>query len=201
MKMHSSTPPARLLMLMLAALTLLVLSNASIAQLAADDVEKARVPIETASETASETRSVTPSATPSAAPEAAQAQPVDAPAAVRIPNHVVPGSELENMSGPLLRMVLSLLAVLAVLGVCAWLARRVRGTQIQGGLIQIVSGLSLGPKEKVVLLRVGDDQVLVGLSSAGMQPLHVVGNAPPAQPFSLDMAQTSSRETQKEHAS
>jgi len=119
-------------------------------------------------------------------PAAASAAPESASAATTRP--VTPGGELATLSGPLLRMVLSLLAVLAVLAVCAWLARRVRGTQLQGGLIQIVSGLSLGPKEKVVLLRVGEDQVLVGLSPAGMQPLHVVGKAASAQPFSLSLA-------------
>lgn len=104
---------------------------------------------------------------------------------------IVPGSELESMSGPLLRMVFSLLAVLAVLGVCAWLARRVRGSQLNGGLIQIVSGLSLGPKEKVVLLRVGDEEVLVGMSAAGMQPLHVLGQPTTPQRFSLNMGRAS----------
>lgn len=77
--------------------------------------------------------------------------------------------------GPALRMIVSLAGVLALLGVCAWAARRLRaGGRLGGGLIQIVSGLSLGGREKVVLLRVGDEEILVGISPAGMRPLHVL---------------------------
>lgn len=77
--------------------------------------------------------------------------------------------------GPALRMILSLVAVLAVLGACAWLARRLRdGGRLGTGLIEIVSGVSLGGREKVVLLRVGGEEILVGISPAGMRPLHVL---------------------------
>ena len=101
---------------------------------------------------------------------------------------IVPGSELESMTAPLIRMVLSLAAVLALVGVLAWLAKRFRGGQLQGGLIQIVSGLSLGPKDRVVLLRVGDEEILVGMSPAGMRPLHVMRKGTGNGRFSLDMA-------------
>jgi flagellar protein FliO/FliZ len=140
------------------------------------------------------------SAAQPATAEPAANPPATNPPTPRTAKNVVPGGDLDSMSGPLTRMLLSLLAVLAVLGVCAWLARRVRGTQIQGGLIQIVSGLSLGPKEKVVLLRVGDDQVLVGLSAAGMQALHVVGKTRGAG-FSLSMADTAEIESLKRQTS
>jgi len=103
---------------------------------------------------------------------------------------LAPGSQIENMSAPLLRMALSLMAVLALVALCAWLARRLRSTQLQGGLIQIVSGLSLGPKEKVVLLRVGEEEILVGLSQAGLQPLHVLGESATPQKFSLKLGDT-----------
>ncbi len=115
-----------------------------------------------------------------AAPQAAAAQPGTA---------IVPGSELQSMTGPLLRMVLSLALVLGLVGAFAWLAKRFRGGQLQGGLIQIVSGLSLGPKERVVLLRVGDEEVLVGLSPAGMSRLHVMGKGSGQARFSLGLAE------------
>lgn len=102
---------------------------------------------------------------------------------------IVPGSELESMTGPLLRMIVSLAVVLALVGVFAWLAKRFRGGQMQGGLIQIVSGLSLGPKDRVVLLRVGQEEVLVGVSPAGMRALHVMQKPTSATAFSLGMAE------------
>jgi len=80
-----------------------------------------------------------------------------------------------DLWGPALRMLLSLGAVLAVLAGCVWLAQRLRnGGSFKTGLIEVVSGISLGGREKVVLLRVGDEQVLVGISPAGMRPLHVL---------------------------
>src|SRR5262245_53363853 len=63
---------------------------------------------------------------------------------------------------PALRMVLSLGAVLALVAGLAWVAQRLRaGGGLKSGLIEIVSGVSLGAREKVVLLRVGQEQVLV----------------------------------------
>ncbi len=77
--------------------------------------------------------------------------------------------------GPAVRMVLSLGAVLAVLAGCAWFAKRLRdGGRFKSGIIEVVSGISLGGRDKVVLLRVGTDEVLVGISPTGMRPLHVL---------------------------
>lgn len=75
-----------------------------------------------------------------------------------------------------LRMVLGLAAVLALLGATVWVSKRFRvSNRLRGGLIEVVSGISLGARERVVLLRVGSDQVLVGLSPSGMRTLHVLG--------------------------
>ena len=91
-----------------------------------------------------------------------------------------------DLWGPALRMLLSLGAVLAVLAGCAWLAQRLRnGGSFKTGLIEVVSGISLGGREKVVLLRVGGEQVLVGISPAGMRALHVLNkDAADPQPTS-----------------
>jgi flagellar protein FliO/FliZ len=39
--------------------------------------------------------------------------------------------------------------------------------------IRIIDGLSIGTRERVVLLGVDDQKVLVGISPGGMRPLHV----------------------------
>jgi len=81
----------------------------------------------------------------------------------------------EQLAQSSLRMVGSLLAVLTVVAVCSWCLRRWRDRQnVSNESIEIISGLSLGSKDKVVLLRVGDEQVLVGVGPAGMQSLHVI---------------------------
>jgi flagellar protein FliO/FliZ len=87
-----------------------------------------------------------------------------------------------------LRMLGSLAIVLVLLGGCAWLLRHFRDRQNgAAGAIEIVSGVSLGAKERVVLLRVGDEQVLVGVSPAGMRCLHVVHGRPVPPRFDLSM--------------
>ena len=77
----------------------------------------------------------------------------------------------------------------------AWLAKRMRnGGAFQGGVIQVISGLSLGGREKVVLLRVADEQVLVGISPAGMRALHVLHSKPEPKEFDEFMEQTQALE-------
>lgn len=105
-------------------------------------------------------------------------------AAAQTPAQPVPGALDGGVAGPALRMVLSLGAVLALVAGLAWVAQRLRsGGRIRSGLIEVVSGVSLGAREKVVLLRVGQEQVLVGVSPSGMRALHVMKDPAPAQPF------------------
>lgn len=85
------------------------------------------------------------------------------------------GAPATDLWAPALRMILSLGAVLAVLAGCVWLAQRMRnGGAFKTGLIEVVSGISLGGREKVVLLRVGGEEILVGISPTGMRALHVL---------------------------
>jgi flagellar protein FliO/FliZ len=101
------------------------------------------------------------------------------------PAQPVPGALASgSVAGPALRMVLSLGAVLALVAGLAWVAQRLRaGGRLKTGLIEIVSGVSLGAREKVVLLRVGQEQVLVGVSPAGMRALHVMRDPAATPPF------------------
>ena len=100
------------------------------------------------------------------------AGPALAGAPVCIATGGLPAGDLTSAA---IRMVLGLAVVLALLGAAAWVSRRFRlGAGMRGGLIEVVSGLSLGARERVVLIRVGGEQVLVGLSPAGMRTLHVL---------------------------
>ncbi len=92
------------------------------------------------------------------------------------------GVATTDLWAPTVRMILGLVGVLAVLGILALLAQRLRrGNVFKSGLIEIVSGVSLGGREKVVLLRVGGDEILVGMSPSGMRPLHVMSRTEPAK--------------------
>jgi len=78
------------------------------------------------------------------------------------------------MSG-LVQLTLGLLAVLAAIALVAWLMRRVGRFQSGlGGAMKIVGGLSMGARERVVLIQVGDTQLLLGVAPGRVQTLHVL---------------------------
>jgi flagellar protein FliO/FliZ len=70
-----------------------------------------------------------------------------------------------------LGLVVVLLAVLAL----AWLLRRVGRLQSSaGGGLRTLGGLSLGPRERAVLVQVGETQLLLGVAPGRVQTLHVL---------------------------
>ncbi len=72
-------------------------------------------------------------------------------------------------------LAFSLLVVLGTLFALAWLARRLRGIRAGNGpRIEILSETPLGPKERVVLLQVEGQRVLVGVGSGQLSALHVL---------------------------
>lgn len=90
---------------------------------------------------------------PFAAPSAAEAAP--APAA------------------GLAQVTLSLLLVLAAVFAAAWLLRRMRGlqrTRSSEGLA-VVAEVAVGPRERVVLVEVGGERVLVGVAPGSVRAL------------------------------
>ena len=89
---------------------------------------------------------------------------------------------LEPISSPyLLKLTGGLLLVVAIIFVLAWLVKRFNlGQQSQGGLIKIVSGVSIGTRDRIVLLQVGEEQILVGLTPGRIEKLHTL--AQPLEP-------------------
>ncbi len=75
--------------------------------------------------------------------------------------------------GSVLEVFGSLILVLIVIFVLAWLARALQGARItRGAAIRVQGGAQLGAKEKVVLLQVGDQQMLVGVAPGNITLLH-----------------------------
>ncbi len=66
-----------------------------------------------------------------------------------------------------LRLAGSMVIVLLLLGALYWTLRKLKSVQRTQGdarALQLLETISLGPRQKVALLRVGDHQVLVGIS-------------------------------------
>ena len=74
--------------------------------------------------------------------------------------------------GSLTQLTLSLIAIVALIFAISWALKRLRLAGPRGsGDIAVLDELALGPRDRIVLVRVGDAQVLVGVSAGSMVPL------------------------------
>lgn len=76
-------------------------------------------------------------------------------------------------AGTYLQAALALSLIVALLVGTAWLARKVSGGKGfgQGGM-KVVGGVALGPRERIVLLEVGDEWLVVGIVPGQIRTLH-----------------------------
>lgn len=105
---------------------------------------------------------------------------------------------LEPLSTPyLLKMTGGLLLVVLVILALAWLVKRFNlNQQSQNGLIRIIAGLSIGTRDRIVLLQIGEEQILVGLTPGRIEKLHTMVHpleAPEGQPATSTFAAKLSR--------
>lgn len=78
-------------------------------------------------------------------------------------------------TGALLETILGLFIVLVCIAFLAWLLRRTGRFQSSvNGEMKIITSLALGPRERAVLLQVGEQQILVGVTSQNVQTLHIL---------------------------
>ncbi len=69
----------------------------------------------------------------------------------------------------------ALIFVLAVFLAFVWLLRKTGNyNSVSAKQLQVIGGLSLGAKERVVLLQVGKKQLLLGVSPGRVETLHVL---------------------------
>ena len=67
-----------------------------------------------------------------------------------------------------LRVSASMLLVLGLLAALLWMLKRMKGLQIQHKgppMLQVLETISVGPRQKMALVRVGAHQVLVGMTA------------------------------------
>jgi flagellar protein FliO/FliZ len=81
------------------------------------------------------------------------------------------------------QLTLAMLLVLGLILGIAWLLKRSgRFRMAAGGDLRIMGGLSMGTRERVVLLQVGETQLLVGVAPGRVQTLHVLDQPLQAEP-------------------
>jgi flagellar protein FliO/FliZ len=78
-------------------------------------------------------------------------------------------------SGALTETLLGLMLILALIFVLAWLIKRTgRFQTTPNGEIKMLAGLSLGARERAVLLEVSGERILVGVTPQQIQTLHIL---------------------------
>lgn len=77
-------------------------------------------------------------------------------------------------AGSLFQLLFGLIVVLAAIGVTALLLRRLGRLPQGAGTLRVIAGLSLGARERAVLIQVGDKQILLGVAPGRVQALHVL---------------------------
>ena len=78
--------------------------------------------------------------------------------------------------GQLMQLVLGLLLVLGLIFFLAWLLRRVQqaGPAGKGQVIELIGSRSLSQRDRLVLVQVGNEQILLGLTPGTITALHVL---------------------------
>ncbi|MCC5016109.1 MULTISPECIES: flagellar biosynthetic protein FliO [unclassified Legionella] len=84
-------------------------------------------------------------------------------------------------SGELMRVMGGLLLVVLVIVFLSWLLRRLNGTGLANTSgFKIIAYLNLGTREKIMLVKVGNRILLLGVASGSINTLHDFGEELPA---------------------
>jgi flagellar protein FliO/FliZ len=98
---------------------------------------------------------------------AAESQPAADPKAISTPSVVGGGAVLETM--------LFLILIIGLIVGLGWLVRRMGRLPAGGkGLVNVLGGVSLGPRERAVVLEAGDTRLLIGIAPGRVQTLCVL---------------------------
>ncbi|UVL32022.1 flagellar biosynthetic protein FliO [Pseudomonas donghuensis] len=80
-----------------------------------------------------------------------------------------------SAAGQLTQLVLGLLLVLGLIFLLAWLLRRVQNAAPGSAqVIEILGSRALGPRDRLLLVQVGKEQILIGHSPGTIEALHVL---------------------------
>ncbi|MFC1750698.1 flagellar biosynthetic protein FliO [Pseudomonadota bacterium] len=88
---------------------------------------------------------------------------------------VASSAVIQSPADQILKMVVGLIVVLIFIFIIAWLAKNYMGfSPSSNSALKPIAGVSVGQKERVVLLQVSDRQVLVGVSPGSVNMLYVL---------------------------
>jgi flagellar protein FliO/FliZ len=87
-----------------------------------------------------------------------------------------------NVAGELVRVLLSLGAIVALIFAAGWLTRRLQSRQFIGGRrLRCVESMSISARERVLLIEADGKRLLVGVGAGGVRALHVYEGSVPVE--------------------
>ncbi|MFJ3058410.1 flagellar biosynthetic protein FliO [Herbaspirillum sp. NPDC087042] len=94
-------------------------------------------------------------------------------ASIATPPAAVAGSAIPSSSGSVFTMLFGLAAVLALMAAVAWLLKRFGLTQGLAGnaVAKVVGGVSVGTRERVMVVEVGEQWIVVGVAPGRVNAL------------------------------
>ena len=85
-------------------------------------------------------------------------------------------------SESIFKLLFGLVAVVFVFFASVWIMRRVGNFQAMNNAgLSVLGGVSVGPRERVVLIQVGDEQIVVGVAQGRVDKIHVMENPIPVK--------------------
>lgn len=80
------------------------------------------------------------------------------------------------------KLLLSLLIVIGAIFAAAWLIKRIGPPRSANGLVRVLAAVPVGPRERLVLVEIGEIWFVLGVAQGNIQTLHSM----PRQPGMFD---------------
>jgi len=74
----------------------------------------------------------------------------------------------------LLQVLFGLALVVAAIVATGWVLRRFGPVQSAGGLLRVVGGVMVGPRERLVVVEVGEQWLILGVAAGSVNLLHAL---------------------------
>lgn len=76
------------------------------------------------------------------------------------------------------KLLISLLIVIAAIFAAAWALKRLGPSRSAGGLIRVLASVPLGPRERLVLVEIGETWFVLGVAQGHISTLHSMPKQP-----------------------
>lgn len=94
-----------------------------------------------------------------------------------------PSSALPQMGSGLLQMLAGLALVVGLIFASLWLLKKISAPRgATAGLLRVVAGTAVGPRERVILVEIGEDWLVLGVAPGRVNTLHRLPRQTPAAP-------------------